>query len=380
LQREVFIAHEPSFATARTPTPSRQPSPPVSAQLTIPERLIRPTHLRFSLGCLLVSIVAGGPGSFIVFYFASLNAGQAWRETVSVSVFSIFHVAPQVPLAEGLAEIAVFTLSLFVDMYLTGYLRRLIVAAEPKLSPLAPSPGDAYRKAFAPMTSIGGSLFFAVVFFCLYFPARADISGSPIALGGIAILSVLAFIVYGAAFWVYLSGVWGVFRFGREPLQLKPFYEDSMLGLRPLGQIVVSSAGIFSIAITITLGASLITGDVSSLFSNLAIVAIGISMLFLPLLGIHGKMVAVKELEEAKLGGLSRTLFAGPAAPGVATDGDSLPTKIRELIELQRFQSLKEDVSRISEWPFESRSIERVVAILLAIFAALLARLVELPH
>jgi hypothetical protein len=142
----------------------------------------------------------------------------------------------------------------------------------------------------------------------------------------------------------------------------------------------VSSAGIFSIAITITLGASLITGDVSSLFANLAIVAIGISMLFLPLLGIHRKMVDVKEVEEANLGGLSRELFAGPAASGGATASDTLLTKIRELIELQRFQSLKEAASRISEWPFESRSIERVVAILLAIFAALLARLVELPH
>jgi hypothetical protein len=380
MQREVVIGDKPSFATARTPTSSRQPSPPVSEPLTLPERLIRPTHLRFSIGCLLVSIVAGGPGSFTVFYLGNFNAGQAWRETVSVSVFSIFHVAPQVPLAEGLAEIAVYTLSLFVDMYLTGYLRRLTVAAEPKLSPLAPSPGDGYRKAFAPMTSIGGSLFFALVFSCLYFPARAGISDSPISLGGITILSILAFVVYGAAFWVYLSCVWGVFKFGREPLQLKPFYEDSMLGLRPLGQIVVSSAGIFSIAITITLGASLITGDVSSLFANLAIVAIGISMLFLPLLGIHRKMVDVKEVEEANLGGLSRELFAGPAASRGATASDTLLTKIRELIELQRFQSLKEAASRISEWPFESRSIERVVAILLAIFAALLARLVELPH
>jgi hypothetical protein len=324
--------------------------------------------------------VAGGPGAFLVFYLGTFNLAQAWRDTVSVSLFSIFHVAPQVPVFQGLAEVVVSTLSLFVDMYLTGYLRRFVAAAEPKLTPLSPDPEGAYRRAFGPISSVTGSLFFTLAFFLLYFPARASIAGSPVALVGITLLSVLAFAVYGAAFWVYLSCVWGVVRFGSEPLHLKQFYEDRMLGLRPLGEIVVASAAIFSVAITITLGASLITGDVSSLVANLAIVAIGISMLFLPLVGIHRRMVGVKEEEEAKLGSWSRKLFALPQNSGTADPDDSLLTKVKELIELQRFRALKDEASGISEWPFESRSIERVVAILLAIFAALLARLLELPH
>jgi len=170
----------------------------------------------------------------------------------------------------------------------------------------------------------------------------------------------------------------GVSRFGREPLRLKKFYEDRMLGLRPLGQIVVSSAAIFSVAITITLGASLITGDVPSLASNLAIVAIGISMIFLPLIGIHRRMVGAKEEEEAKLSSLSKELFTVSENSGAPNQEDSPSTNVKDLIELEKFLALREEASKISEWPFESRNVERLIAILLAIFAALLARLLQL--
>jgi len=177
---------------------------------------------------------------------------------------------------------------------------------------------------------------------------------------------------------VYLSGLWGVSRFGSEPLRLKKFYEDRMLGLRPLGQIVVSSAAIFSVAITITLGASLITGDVPSLAINLAIVAIGISMIFLPLIGIHRQMVGAKEEEEAKLSSLSKELFTVSENSGAPNQEDSPSTNVKDLIELEKFLALREEASKISEWPFEPRNVERLIAILLAIFAALLARLLQL--
>ena len=326
----------------------------------------------------MISLVAGGPGSFLVFYLGSLNIGQAWSETVSASFFSIFPITQQGSVAQGVAEVVVSTLALFVDMYLTRYLRLLVFSARPRLSPLSPTAESSYRKAFGPMTSLSGSLFFTLLFFSLYFPARGLIATSPVCLVGITILSAIAFMIYGAAFWVYLSGLWGVSRFGSEPLRLKKFYEDRMLGLRPLGQIVVSSAAIFSVAITITLGASLITGDVPSLVSNLAIVAIGISMIFLPLIGIHRRMVGAKEEEEAKLSSLSKELFTVSENSGAPNQEDSPSTNVKDLIELEKFLALREEASKISEWPFESRNVERLIAILLAIFAALLARLLQL--
>jgi len=151
-----------------------------------------------------VSIVAGGPGSFLVFYLGSLNIGQAWSETVSASFFSIFHITQQGSVAQGVAEVSVSTLALFVDMYLTRYLRRLVLSARPKLSPLLLGGEGAYRKVFGRITSPTGSLFFTLLFLVLYFPARALIATSLVSLVGITILSAIAFMIYGAAFWVYL--------------------------------------------------------------------------------------------------------------------------------------------------------------------------------
>jgi len=191
-------------------TLSRELGPPGPERLTVPERLIRPTHLPYYISCLIISIVAGGPGSFLVFYLGSLNIGQAWSETVSASFFSIFHINQQGPVAQGVAEVTVSTLALFVDMYFTRYLPRLVLDARPKLSPLSPSGEGPFRKVFGPITSPSGSLFFTVLFFVLYFPARGLIATSLVSLVGITILSAIAFTIYGAAFWVYLNCLWGV--------------------------------------------------------------------------------------------------------------------------------------------------------------------------
>jgi hypothetical protein len=320
--------------------------------------------------------VGGGPGSFLVFYLGSFSLDDAWNKTVSVSVLSFSPVLRQVPAAQGVVEVTLSTLALFVDLYLTRYLRRKVLAADPKLSPLSPGGEITYHRVLGLVTNPSGSLFFTFVFFVVYFPARALIAGNPLSLFGMVILTPVANLVYGTAFWVYLSALFGVYKFGLEPLNLKPFYEDRMLGLRPLGQIVVSSAMVFSGAITITLGASLVTGDVGSILINLVIVAFGVAMLFVPLGGIHRKMVEVKENEEARLSSRNKDLLM-PSENRGSGNQQSL-AKIEDLVELHRFQALRAEASRISTWPFETRSVERLVGILLAIFTVLLARLLAL--
>jgi hypothetical protein len=116
-------------------------------------------------------------------------------------------------------------------------------------------------------------------------------------------------------------------------------------------------------------------GDALSIVVNLGIVALGVAMLFIPLRGIHRRMVEVKEEEEAKLGSRSKELLMAIEKQG---SGSQHPlTKIEELVELQRFQALRAEASSISEWPFETRQVERLVGILLAVFTVLLARLLQ---
>src|SRR5438552_5562871 len=119
----------PWTSPGRKLTLSRELGPAGPGRLTVPERLIRPIHLPYTISCLMISLVAGGPGSFHVFYLGSLNIGQAWSETVSASSFSLFPITKPGSVAQGVAEVVVSTLALSVDTYLTRYLRLIVFYA-----------------------------------------------------------------------------------------------------------------------------------------------------------------------------------------------------------------------------------------------------------
>src|SRR5439155_26465915 len=97
-----------------------------------------------------------------------------------------------------------------------------------------------------------------------------------------------------------------------------------------------------------------------------------------PLTCIHRRMVEAKKEEEVKHSSLSKVLFTVYENSRAPNQEDSPSTNVKDLIELEKFLALRGEASKISEWPFESRNVERLIAILLAIFAALLARLLQL--
>jgi hypothetical protein len=346
--------------------------------LTILESTIAAAHLPFSVGCLVIAFAGGAPGSFLVFYLGTHSLTEAWSKTASTSFNTSLSSVPQVSTPVAVVASILITFSLFLDLYLVRYLRRKMQAAEPKLSALASDGAAAYVRAFRVMGGTTGIAFFALVFFFLYFPPRAQVAPDPVSLLGMAVVTLIATLVYGSAFWTYLSGLWGVYRFGRERLTLRPFYEDRLLGLRPLGHVVTTFALIFSVAITVTLNGEFVVGAADSIAINLGIIALGVAMLFLPLRGIHSKMAYMKHEEQTRLS-LKGKEFPREVMYG-ESEGEPSLSRIQGLLEIQRFQLLKIEASNISEWPFEPGSVERLVAILLAIFGVLLGRLVELIH
>ena len=367
----IFIHRQnPSELKTKTPPPSGP------ERLTVLERAIAAAHLPFPAGCLILAIIAGQPGAFLVFYLGTHSLAEAWNKTALTSFNTTLSSPPQVPMPEAVVSATIVTFSLFLDLYLVRYLRRKVHGAEPKLSILAADGRASYSRAFKVMGGTGGIVVFALTFFILYFPPRVQVATDTVSLIGMALLTFLVCLVYATAFWTYLSGLWGVYRFGRERLILRPFYEDRLLGLRPLGRVVTTFALVFSVAITVTLGGELVVGAADSIAVNLVIVALGVAMLFLPLRGIHSMMAHVKEEERTKLSSRSDDL---EAAFGNDSSEPSL-SRIQEILEIQRFQLLNTEASNISDWPFEPGSIERLIAILLAIFGILMGRLLELVH
>ncbi len=346
-------------------------------RLTIIERIIGLTCLPYSIGCLLIAVAIGGLGNFLAWCLYSLSLEEAWRRLSSSTLrglFSITQFGGEMPAVQVLLQTAIGTWTLFLGMYLVRYWRLKVMTAKPKLSSLSPNGETAYNRAFGLVSSAKGALLVTFVFYFLYFPIFGALGeNNPVSLFGAIILSPLTTLVYGTTFWVYLSGLWGLRRFGLEPLNLRRFYEDKMLGLRPLGQIAVSFAGTFFVMIMSFFAITLLSADIYNMAVVLACMLLALAMLFLPLWGIHEKMIQVKQQEEASL--RLRSIEPMIAAPGHSGTKDSqVLSRIEELLKLQ---TLEDKISKISDWPFETKVVKELVAIIVSVATVILARLIQ---
>jgi len=281
------------------------------------------------------------------------------------------------PAVQVLLEIAISTWTLFLGMYLVRYWRLKVMTAKPKLSSLSPNGEAAYNRAFGLVSSAKGALLVAFVFYLLYFPILSALSeNNPVSLFGAIVLSPLSTLIYGTTFWVYLSGLWGLRRFGLEPLNLRRFYEDKILGLRPLGQIALSFAGTFFVLVISFFGLSLLSADIYNMAVALACMLLALAMLFLPLWGIHEKMSQVKQQEQASLRLRSiQPMIAAPKYSGM--EDPQVLSRIEELLRLQATIVLEDKVSKISVWPFETKVVERLVAVIVSVATIMLAKLIQ---
>ncbi len=330
------------------------------------------------LGCLVFTVVFGPSGSLFVYYLQSFNPQDAWRQTLSTVGFVVEPVGQPIPASEGVLELVTSGLALFVVMCLIRYGRLTLLGAEPRLSSIAAAGESAYHRAFGLVSNSAGPLALMVVLLVLYYPSQDLIGAPPLLVLGKTILLLVINLTYATAIWVYATGLVGLYRFGIEPLNLASFHEDRMLGLHPLGRIATTFASAFSAGIVLILAGSLIEGQTLEIAIVLSVLGFGMAMLFLPLEGIHRKMQEVKAREEAALRMRSKDLLMEARKPHEG--GPEVNSEIEELVELQRIQLLEARVSSISEWPFDTHYVERLVAIILAVFTVVFARLLQLIH
>jgi hypothetical protein len=343
-----------------------------SEQLTIVERIIGLTRLPYTVGCLLIA-VATGPSYFLVFYLGSLNPEDALRGVVSNNAFRVAQFDQEIPLAQGLVETTLFTLALFLTMYFVRHWRLKLVRAQSSLSSLSPNGETSFHRAFGLVSSSKGALLVAFAIFLVYFPPRVFAVTHLVSLFGAIILVPLEALAFGTAFWVYWSCLWGLHRFGFEPLNLKRFYEDSMLGLRPLGEITTSLTSTFSVLMIVIFAGSLLTADIYNMGVLIVVFSLALAMLLLPLREIHVRMSQVKQQEDKSL--RLRSIEPLFVAKYSGTEDPQILTRIEELL---RLQALEHIVSRISVWPFETNLVERLIAVMLSVIAILLAELLLL--
>ena len=278
-----------------------------------------------------------------------------------------------------LVLILVLDISVFLAVMLaTRYMRLQVVKAKEAIAALIPQGEETYLHVFGRISSFWAPLVIGAVFIVFLF----ILPGTSPSEGTFSIVLDLAFVflffpILGAFVWVYVSSTLGLYQLGRESLQLTSYTEDPALGLRPLGALSFALAWPYLVAIGIaSLWVSFVATASPLLFLIVALVVVGVVMFIFPLYSVHRRMVRERELAHASLRRqlVERETEVETARP---VDEPTLLDVMSRLARLEKAASLDREERRIHEiydWPFDTRIVGRLLALILTVVAVLLTR------
>jgi hypothetical protein len=252
-----------------------------------------------------------------------------------------------------------------------------LVDAHSELSALAPERQATFQKAFGRVTKPIPVVVLSLLFFALTAPY---VFQSPL-VGQFPIFTIwelfgswLAVLIFAAFLWVYISSLWGLYKFGTSDLKLKDYHEDQHLGVRPIGSMSISLFYAFSI-VAVMLGVGIIlSSDPLTTVYILGFFLIGGVMFFLPLTSIHRQMAKEKRNQQRIIG--ARFAELADSQRGSAPDTSS--DKLDRLSDILLLQVTRSDAAAIPTWPYDLGILERFYAIILSVTAVIIARYLQI--
>ncbi len=333
------------------------------------ERLINLVPLPYALASILIAVIIGMPGQVFVVLLETRDL------TLTFSLLrpaAEFFEALQFYLVQS-----VFMLTAFFSFYGTRYMRLKLVTAESELSSVTLQGEEAYHRAFRNVSRFFPPLLLAALLLPIGSTTLPSTSGYLVPLF-ILVAFVLFYFGVAGFIWVYFSSVWGLHKLGKETLRLKPFYEDSMLGLRAIGQLSLGLAsayftmlGISGLSILLQFTA-LERSAPQLILLLLLLVLLGFSLFFLPLRDVHKKMIDVKREEQAAV----RQRFAILLKAVHNPEAEEPETTITDLKNLQTLELLERKTASIGTWPFDTVILGKLLIIAMSSTATIIARMI----
>ena len=341
-------------------------------RLTLIEKFIERIKLPFTTGCVLITFLLSGPLAFIAAFVDTQDLDEAILRTFATT----FSSSPQqTSFVAGLIGAVIYSILTFYALYMTRSMRMKILRVESELIQLSPSGEKAYHAAFGRISDYGPQLILAVPFILITIPY---FYGQIAAGHGVFFLlfSAITNIAFGpilAGFvWVYFASLWGLHKFGKEPLSLRPHYEDALLGTRQTGSLALSLAfTYFAVIVLGTLGL-LISPDPVGEAAVVALIVPGVLMFFLPLNSIHSRMAEYKEREISSARKRTADLMRKIGDPQL----DKPEDRLGGLGDVLALQLVKQEVTAIPTWPFDTKILGRFVAIILTVAGILVSRII----
>ncbi len=188
------------------------------------------------------------------------------------------------------------------------------------------------------------------------------------------------FLILAALLYVYGSSMLAIYRAGKLPLKLKPFTEDRTLGLKPFGTTSLRLTSVYAILPIVATVLPLVNVTVefpggvtftplvlrpSDIIFTGGLVLIGVALFFVPLIGIHRRLLEEKRHE---LDWITPryTLIVQRLKDQAASSPQSENIRDRQALadELTIVRQLQADIHRIMGWPFDLGVMTRLATVL----------------
>lgn len=198
-------------------------------------------------------------------------------------------------------------------------------------------------------------------------------SSGPVSFALIVVSFPLVYLAYGTFIWVYSSSVKCLYDLGKQPLKLAEFYEDAHLGVKPIGSLSLSLALVYFTGLGLVFF-SFISIPLPLEFAVGIMIVAGVVLFFLPLNTLHKKMKNSKRMERERL----KTRYL----PFMVSFGESLERL--SVVDGRNFRHVfvadivYRHINSIPEWPFDSRTLTRLSAMVLTVVASLITRYITL--
>jgi hypothetical protein len=213
-------------------------------------------------------------------------------------------------------------------------------------------------------------------------PSRTEIDiGGPLSLLGFLaslfdILSLaVATLALSSVVWTYYSITKGIHRFSQARWELRPYYEDPFLGLRPIGSLALTLASVyfgFIALILLSVFASPGTPTVADFLGVggflFGLIAFGVVLFFFPLRRLHWRMLAEKRNARSAMLPKLRAVLENPSNPSSGAYAG----------EVLRVDMLDRKVAGIAVWPYDVGILGRLSVIAASVTAILISRIVAL--
>jgi hypothetical protein len=340
---------------------------------TLTEWLIGFIPLSYLAGALLLAGLISPLGDVLALYL------DTWDLTVALSAL------PPGPAWLVPVQVVLWVAVSFSVVWATRTMRLKVEQARPAIVPLLPRGEETYTKVFRSLTSFWPPIGAAALLFVLFAVQAGLPTGGPWTQAFDYVFGFIYLLLLSTFIGVYVTATLGLHILGKEPLKLKAYEEDPMLGLRPLGALSLSLARPFLlvtafVALWISVNWPLLSNAQTIAFVT-ALAVVGVGMFFLPLSRVHGAMLHERDRALASVRGQLRQLMNEPDYPGAGSSETTLAEVLDGLGELRKLHTLEVAERRLQKapiWPFDIRVLRRLATIMLAIVTVLASRFIAI--